>query len=265
VKELEEAGLVKLTTRYNSQGSQESNRIQVGMPAEELQRIARENPNRQTIRTWEKEGVKEDYTERKQTDSSFSGLSVTIENDVTKQTPPGNASPTNQKPKPSLRALLQTARRQPPDPEAARSLYQQFRASSAQQCHPEQMQIRPQSPRKAERDSPCKSALPIKNNKQILVEQRTPASALSFALPHESLHSHSRRRIDKTLAQLGFRAGQLQRISEEIAFAVTHPLPDSLFARLGVVHSINICLKKAREGQWTTPSHFPSDSIAKNR
>ena len=260
VKELETAGLVCLTYRFNRHGSQESNCIQVGMPAEELQRITRESPNRRTLQSLEEnKKIEKEISEEKQGDNHISGLSETIISNKFEPTAQDNTAACHHS-RPSPQALLQAARQHASSPEEARTLYQQFRTSSELQTTLERTQTCPHPPSNADLGSPGRSALPIKNNKQILVEQNAQASALSFTfpthLPSESLHSHSRRRIHKTLTRMGFKAGQLQRISQEIAFAVTHPLPDSLFARLGIVHSINICLKKAREGQWTTPGHF---------
>ena len=249
--ELEELGYLIRKEDYDEKGSQNANDLMVRVPQVMIQKVLLEYPNRRDL----KEGGA-CKGQQLQPASHISGLSETINSDRFSETvAPALSVPSHPQaiyrkpPKEQLRKALNS----PQTPAQLREAYQQMRQTCAQQSSALALQNHPQPGPKTETGEGVKTDHPKRTNYRILNEQNKPLELVS---PLRTLFPHTRRRLHTRLTELGFKNQPLEQIAREICFAVEQPDPGSLFAKLDIQHCINIALKKAKQGIWSTPSHM---------
>ena len=251
LSELEELGYLVKKEDFHGSGSQNANDLYVRVPQEMIQKVQREYPNRRDLKVGE--GSK---AEQKQQYNFISGLSVTIDDMVPSETVEATLSESANPPaspfKPN-KEQLRKALNNHQTPEQIKNTYQRMRQSYTQPTAANTAQKHPQPRIKTERGEGIKSDYPKKTIYRVLNEQNKNPLLVS---QKRTLFPHTLRRLTTRLSELGFKGHQLEQIATEICFAVEQPEPESLFAKLEVQHCLNIALKKAKQGQWSTPGHM---------
>jgi len=249
--ELEELGYLIRKENFDDRGSQNANDLLVRVPQEMIQKVIREYPNRRDLKA-----EKTDQAEQKQQDSLFSGLFVTMDDIIPSETVEATLSESANPPaspfKPN-KEQLRKALNNHQTPEQIKNTYQRMRQSYTQPTAANTAQKHPQPRIKTERGEGIKSDYPKKTIYRVLNEQNKNPLLVS---QKRTLFPHTLRRLTTRLSELGFKGHQLEQIATEICFAVEQPEPESLFAKLEVQHCLNIALKKAKQGQWSTPGHM---------